>query len=82
MRTRYYVGAAPSGAREVFRATATPTVASHGSQYRYVIGPFRTKRGAEYLARYGGHDNPHLTCVADAERYARYAAVCGSINHD
>lgn len=30
-----------------------------------LIGPFRTRRGAEYMAR-----NPYCACVADAEREA------------
>lgn len=72
MRPRYYVGLrADPPVREVFRAAQTPTPASHGAQYGAVIGPFVTKRGADWMAQYGGHTNPHLTCVAEAERAAR-----------
>lgn len=71
MRKRLYVGRTYSGVMKTFRSEITPTFASHGMQYKYVIGPFKTKRGAEYMAKYGAHDNPHLQTVEDAERLAK-----------
>lgn len=71
--TRPYVGVVgAAGPREVFRSAVTPTdgikSAMRGSKYMYVIGPFRTMRGARYMATYGrGTD----WTVAQAERYAR-----------
>ena len=56
--------------REVFRSQTEPTFNSHGHLYAASVGPFRTKRGAEIMALYGGN-NPHLQCVADAEAMAR-----------
>lgn len=38
--------------------------------FRYVVGPFRTLRGAQYMLSYGHPSNPHLAHVEDAERYA------------
>jgi len=66
-KMRYYVGLDTTG-REVFRSARTP-VEGIGVSYNAVIGPFRTRRGAEYMARYG-EGNPHLQTVADAERIA------------
>lgn len=53
----------------VFHSDTTPTQSSHGDKYTYAIGPFRTMLGAKIMARHG-RGNPHLQCVADAERYA------------
>jgi len=72
MRTRtsrIYVGV-KGEAREIFRAFSTPTQETHGSLYAAVIGPFRTKKGAEFMAKYG-KNNPHVQTVADAERLAK-----------
>ena len=66
---RYHVGVKDNGKREVFRAKGTPTKATHGTQYAYCIGPFRTKRGATVMAE-SEHNNPHIQTVADAERIA------------
>ncbi len=62
---RLYVGLG-KGKREVFRAYPEPTRDTHGNQYFAVIGPFRTRKGAEFMARFG-ENNPHLQQVADAE---------------
>lgn len=68
-RFRYYVGITPSCRYEVFRANVIPTQLDYGLTYRAIIGPFRTKRGARYMAAYG-RGNPHLQHVDDAERFA------------
>jgi len=72
MRKRIYLGLALdcTGTRTVFKAEGEPTQESHGAQYGAVIGPFRTMRGARFMADYG-RGNPHCVCVADAERLAR-----------
>jgi hypothetical protein len=75
--SKLYVGLKiATQSREVFRADETPTEASHGAKYDAVIGPFRTKRAAVIMATYGGN-NPHLLCVADAERMAKREHVTG-----
>lgn len=48
-RTLIYVGLSTDGSREVFRANETPTPQSHGERFAAVIGPFRTKAGAEFM---------------------------------
>lgn len=63
-----YVGC-KAGKREVFKAESEPTEDSHGHLYNAVIGPFRTMRGAKFMAECG-YNNPHLQTVADAERIA------------
>lgn len=68
MRTKQYVGIS-ARRREVFHAMSTPTQATH-PQYGAVIGPFRTKRGAVFMAR-NGYNNPHCRTVADAERLSK-----------
>lgn len=68
---RYYVGKkSGSVSRFVFTSDVTPTQASHGAIYNSVTGPFRTKRAAQFTALFG-QNNPHIQCVADAERIAR-----------
>ena len=52
-----------------FRCLIPPDEKSHGNLFAAVIGPFRTKRGADFMAKHG-QGNPHLRCVADAERIA------------
>jgi len=69
MRARPYVGIGPDGKRKVFRAASKPEAETHGSIYSAVIGPFRTVRGAEFMAKHGA-GNPHCQTVADAERIA------------
>lgn len=71
MVSRLYVGINKSGHWKVFRSKEEPTHSSHGHIYGAVIGPFRTKAGAEFMAKYG-KGNPHLQTVADAERIAKY----------
>jgi len=56
--------------REVFTTFLRPIQETHGHLYCAVIGPFRTKRGATFMALYGS-GNPHLQCVRDAERLAK-----------
>jgi hypothetical protein len=72
--TKIYVGVVSSSIREVFRSSEVPTQETHGTKYRAVIGPFKTKRGAEFLAKYGHGSNPHLQTVNDAERAAKQLA--------
>lgn len=63
-----YVGISALGSRDVFDFDHDPTE-NDGLPYVYVIGPFRTKRAAHYMADYG-RNNPHLRTVDDAEYYA------------
>jgi hypothetical protein len=71
MRQRYYVGLTPSN-REVFRSPVAPTDETHGHVYNAVIGPFRTKRGAAWMADpVKGAGNPHCRCMSDAEYLAK-----------
>ena len=67
MTTRFYVGLSVGRIRSVFKSASEPTESSHGSLYVYVIGPFRTKRGAQFMADYG-RNNPHCQTVGDAEK--------------
>lgn len=58
--------------REVFKSAQAPTQETHGDRYLAVIGPFRTMRAARFLATQ--YNNPHVQCVADAERIAKELA--------
>lgn len=72
MANKLYVGRIAFKPSVIFRAASTPTEATHGHLYAAVIGPFRTKRGAEWMADpVKGQGNPHCRCVADAERLAK-----------
>jgi len=57
------------GTREVFRSVNTPTEESH-PMFGAVFGPFRTRKGADFMASDAARNNPHCQCVADAERIA------------
>lgn len=73
-RQRFYVGlASGDGSYELFKSAVEPTEETHGEKYGATIGPFRTKRGAEFMRDYG-RNNPHVRCVADAERLAKLDA--------
>ncbi len=67
-RFRWYVGAIENKF-VAFTSVANPTYASHGTLYRYVVGPFRTKRAAMWAQRFGW-SNPHFTDVDAAELFA------------
>lgn len=75
-RKRFYVGHSRKGADEVFKCEGAPTEYRYGHLYFAVTGPFRTKRGASFMARYG-RGNPHCQTVSDAERIAKHAAQSG-----
>ena len=72
-RARAYVGVRRDLRREVFKATRTPTRKQYERRYAYVVGPFKTVRAARYMADYGAN-NPHCTCVAQAEWLVRQPA--------
>lgn len=69
-RPRYFVGL-QAGKRSVFRYAGTPTAETHGARFAAVIGPFRTRRGADFMAAHGGNGNPHVRTVNEAEHAAR-----------
>lgn len=70
LKPKIYVGIKEGGSRDVFRALDKPTFETHGKYYLATIGPFRTRRGAEFMRDYG-RGNPHCVCVSDAEQLAR-----------
>lgn len=65
----YYLGKR-NGTLTLFHCPRPPTKESHGHLYAAVIGPFQSRVGAHYFARYG-QNNPHLRTAGDAERLAR-----------
>lgn len=72
MKAKIYVGITKDNRREVFKSAVEPTP-EITSQYVACIGNFRTMRGAKFFADHG-KGNPHLQCVADAERIAKQYA--------
>ena len=66
----FYLGKRPQGDWVCFHATAIPTQESHGARFTAVIGPFQSKVGAAFFARYG-KDNPDIRTAGDVERLAR-----------
>ena len=77
MSGKLYVGVLNGGGREVFRHASTPTERSHGRKYRYVIGPFRTRAGADLAvsqpAAYASSD--------DYDRHATGMRTIGTTSH-
>ena len=66
----FYLGRRGQDDLILFRSSTTPTEETHGHLYTAVIGPFKSKVGASYFARYG-RNNPHIRTADDAERLAR-----------
>lgn len=66
----FYLGKRLQGDLVRFYSPTTPTKASHGRLYTSVIGPFKSKVGASYYARYG-QNNPALLTPDDVEHAAR-----------
>jgi len=66
----FYLGKREEEDLILFHTTAIPTQQTHGQLYKAVIGPFQSKVGAGYFARYG-KNNPDIHTAADAERLAR-----------
>jgi hypothetical protein len=65
---KWYVGL-KDGIYEAFSSEEYPTEDSFGELYKAVIGPFKTRRGAEFMAAHG-QGNPHLRSADDADRIA------------
>ena len=66
----FYLGKRSEDDLILFHSAMPPTKQTHGHLYKAVIGPFQSKVGAGYFARYG-RDNPQIRTAADAERLAR-----------
>lgn len=67
---KWYIGHTAT-ALVAFQSPTNPTETTHGHLYRAVIGPFRTRRAAQWAEQYG-FLNPHFQHVNDAERIARH----------
>ena len=74
---RIYVGV-KGNTRKVFRSFTPPTKRMYGDKYNAVIGPFRTLRGAVFMADFG-RNNPHIQTVRDAEELAKIHAERKSV---
>ena len=71
-RRRWYVGV-PAKAREGYRAfqcAYVPSQRKQGRIFAYVIGPFRSKRGALWAEKFG-FGNPAFYGVEAAERISK-----------
>lgn len=66
----FYLGKRSEDDLVLFHSARPPTKQTHGHLYTAVIGPFQSKVGAGYFARYG-RDGPQIHTAADAERLAR-----------
>ncbi len=66
----FYLGRRGEDDLILFHSAMPPTKQTHGHLYKAVIGPFVSRVGAGYFARYG-RTNPKIRTAADAERLAR-----------
>ena len=66
----FYLGKRGEDDLILFHSVAIPNKQTHGHLYKAVIGPFVSRVGAGYFARYG-RTNPQIRTAADAERLAR-----------
>jgi hypothetical protein len=75
MKNKIYVGYCRTSLNmEKFSSAFQPTEKEYGEKYFAVIGPFITKRGADFMVKYG-RNNPHIQIVSDAERLAKNEAI-------
>ena len=65
----FYLGKRKQGDLILFHSAQPPTKESHGQRFTAVIGPFKSRVGASYYARYGQGDARLLT-ADDVERLA------------
>ena len=66
----FYLGKRPRGDLILFHWSNIPNKETHGHLFKAVIGPFKSKVGAHYFARYG-RNNPQLLTTEDVESLAR-----------
>ena len=66
----FYLGKIAEDDLILFHSAMPPTKQTHGHLYKAVIGPFASRVGAGYFARYG-RNNPDIRTAAEAERLAR-----------
>ena len=66
----FYLGRRSEDDLILFHSALPPTKQTHGHLYKAVIGPFASRVGAGYFARYG-RNNPDIRTAAEAERLAR-----------
>lgn len=66
----FYLGRRPQGDLFRFQSLTIPSRESHGARFTAVIGPFQSKVGAAFFARYG-QDYPSIRTAGDVERLAR-----------
>jgi len=69
-KRKWYVGRDKAWTYRAFSLAYRPTERKQGRRWVYVIGPFRTKRAALWVERFG-ELNPHFRSVEDAEQLAR-----------
>ena len=69
-RSKVFVGIMAECKRETFYTCDMPTMEKFGVKYLSTIGPFKTVRGARFMAEHG-KGNPHCATVDDAERLAK-----------
>lgn len=75
MTARLYVLVTGYRSARLAWSTHEPTHKTHGDVAMYAIGPFRTKAGALTMRDAIVNGAQHLvSCVSDAERYARIMA--------
>ena len=73
MRKNIFVGIRKDRTRDVFKSEHRHDLYAGLCPEPFVacIGPFRTMRAANLMASPAAYANPHIQCVADAERIAK-----------
>jgi hypothetical protein len=74
MARKLYVGCTAFTPWELFTSETEPTFDNNPQGYAAVIGPFRTRAGAEFMRDYG-KGNPHCQTVSDAEWLASHVEI-------
>lgn len=77
-RPKFYIGW-NGRAYDILKLAVEPSHATHGTKYSHFVGPFATRRGAEFMARPEQRNNPHVQTSDDADRIARDLARRGEL---
>lgn len=69
---KWYVGVDRRYRKVAFKCSYEPTNVTHGAKYRYITGPFKTRRGAEYFESLIYHTDSSIDSLEHQAACASY----------
>ena len=70
MKRKHFIGVTRTGRFVAFTTIEEPTESNFCNSYIALIGPFSTRKAADWAEKYG-RGNPHFQTVNDAEKLCR-----------